>query len=216
MVMLNNHTHQRGSLLSSSRMPSAATLALHVKGPDGQRVTGFTESQGSTMHVVLIRPDLSGFQHIRPDIKPDGSFIVPIDHGKWHIIVDAQPAGAAAPVVLATNIDDEVPVESHGLPKPKDKINVDGLTIIREGLDFTVTAKDGSAATGLEPFLGQPAQLISLRKDTAAYVHLVPVAATAGATFSFSGTLPVGTDRLFLQFRHHGDVVTGAFTVVQP
>ena len=78
-----------------------------------------------------------------------------------------------------------------------------------------MTAKDGSAANGLEPYLGQPAQLFVLHKDDLSYAHPAPVDAPP-ATFNFDGTLAPGTYRLFLQFGYRGDVRTVAFTVVQP
>lgn len=203
-------------LVTDATQPSAASMALHIKGPDGQRVTDFTEVHGSKLHVVLIRPDLSGFQHLHPEITADGSFVVPIgDPGKWHIVVDAQPAGATGPVVLATNVDDEVPVDTVKLPAPADDLVAGDLQIVRFGLNFTVTNTDGSPVEGLEPFVGQAAHLIAIRQGDLAYTHLHPVAA-ADATFSFAGALPTGTYRLFLQFGHRGDVITAAFTVVQP
>jgi hypothetical protein len=202
-------------LVTDATQPSAASMAMHIKGPDGQRVTDFTEVHGSKMHVVVIRPDLSDFRHLHPEIAADGSFVVPIgDPGKWHIVVDAQPAGATTPVVLATNIDDEVPVDTVKLPAPEDDLVVGELRIVRSGLNFTVTTKDGSPADGLEPFVGQPAHLIAIRVGDLVYTHLHP-AASADATFSFAGTLPTGIYRLFLQFGYRGDVITAAFTVVQ-
>ena len=89
-------------LVTEANQPSTATLALHVNGPDGQRVTEYTEAHGSKLHVVLIRPDLSGFQHIHPTIDDNGSFVVPIDQpGKWHVIIDAQPAKPIPPSATA-------------------------------------------------------------------------------------------------------------------
>ena len=203
-------------LVTESNQPSASLHALHVNGPGGQRATQYTEAQGAKLHVVVIHPDLSGFQHLTPDVAADGTFIVPIDKpGKWHIIIDAQPVGASARIVLATNVDDEVPVGDVKLPATADKVTVDDLTILRHGLSFTVTAKDGSAATGLEPYLGQPAQLFVLHKDDLAYTHPLPVDAQS-ATFNFDGTLLPGTHRLFLQFGYRGEVRTVAFTAVQP
>lgn len=203
------------TLVNDANQPTASAVALHVRGPDGQRVTQFTESHGSTLHVVLIRPDLSGFQHLHPDITADGSFVVPLEHGKWHIVVDGQPAGAAAPIVLATNVDDEVPIDTVALPRPADKVTVGDLAITRHGLDFTVTGKNGSPVQGLEPYLGQAAHLIAIREGDLAYQHLHAVDATT-ATFAFDGTLPAGTYRFFLQFGYRGAVQTAAFTVVQP
>ena len=78
-----------------------------------------------------------------------------------------------------------------------------------------MTAKGGSATKGLEPYLGQPAQLFVLHKDNLAYSHPAPVEAPP-ATFNFDGTLAPGTYRLFLQFGYRGQVRTVAFTVVQP
>lgn len=202
------------TLVNDASQPSALAVALHVRGPDGQRVTQYIEAHGSTLRVVLIRPDLSGFQHLHPDIGADGSFVVPVEHGRWHIVVDAQPAGAAAPIVLATNVDDENAVATVALPKPADSVTVGDLTVTRNGLDFTVTAKDGSPAQGLEPYLGQSAHLIAIRQGDLAYQHLHPAASTAAATFSFDGALLSGTSRLFLQFGSRGAVETAAFTVV--
>jgi hypothetical protein len=203
-------------LVTEATQPSSASLALHVNGPDGQRVTDFSETHGSKLHVVLIRPDLSGFQHLHPDIAAGGSFIVPIElPGKWHVVIDVQPTGAAAPIALTTNVDDEVPVDEVALPSPDDEITEGDLSVTRHDLSFTVTATDGSAAEGLEPYLGQTAHLIAIRQGDLAYSHLHPVV-SPDDTFSFGGSLPSGTYRVFLQFGYLGDVVTSAFTVVQP
>jgi hypothetical protein len=203
-------------LVNAESQPTSGAVTYFIKGPDGQRVTEFTEAQGAKMHVILIRFDVSGFEHLVPDINADGSFVVPLDKpGKWHVIIDAQPSGAGAPIVLSTSIDDEVPIETVALPKPNDTVNIDDLVVTRDGLDFTVTSRDGSPAAGLEPYLGQPAHLFAIRQGDLAYTHLHPTDAT-GSTFSFTGDLPTGTYRLFLEFGHQGDVLTTGFTVVQP
>mgnify|MGYP001241967461 CR=1 FL=1 len=203
-------------LITEADRSSASSLALHINGPDGQRVTDFTESHGSKLHVVLIRPDLSGFQHVHPDIAADGSFVVPIDQpGKWHIVADVNPADAAAPIALATNVDDEVPVDEVALPTADDEVSVDDLIVSRSELNFTVVSNDGSSVVGLEPYLGQPAHLIAIRSGDLAYTHLHPMDGAA-TTFMFHGTLPTGTYRLFLQFGYRGDIKTVGFTVVQP
>jgi hypothetical protein len=205
------------TLVSEATQASAASMALHITGPDGAQVSEFTEEQGAKLHVVLIRFDDSGFEHLTPQPATDGSFVVPLDHpGKWHIIVDARPAGAVSPVVLTTNVDDEVPVGEVPLPAPQDKVEVDGLTVVRNGFSFDVSASDGSPVAGLEPYLGQPAHLFAIRQGDLAYTHLHPIASSTPTTFTFSGELPPGTYRLFLQFGYQGGVTTAGFTVVQP
>jgi len=205
------------TLVTEATQPSAASMALHITGPDGAQVARFVEHQGAAVHVVLIRFDASGFEHLTPHPTADGSFVVPLDQpGRWHIIVDSQPEGALSPVVLTTNVDDEVPVKEVALPAPHDTVEVDGLTVTRDGLTFAVTTSDGSPATGLESYLGQPAHLFAIRQGDLAYTHLHPVAAAPPATFAFDGELAPGTYRLFLEFGYHDDVTTAAFTVVQP
>ncbi len=136
---------------------------------------------------MLVRPDLSGFQHIHPTINADGSFVVPIEQpGKWHVVIDARPAGAAAPIVLATNVDDEVPVDTVALAGPDDQVSIGDLTVTATGLSFMVTASDGSPAQGLEPYLGQAAHLIAIRQGDLAYSHLHPSDAMA-SMFTFDG-----------------------------
>src|SRR3954465_15834630 len=55
--------HANGyTLVTEATQPSTASLALHVTGPDGERVTQFTEEQGADLHVILIRFDDSGFE----------------------------------------------------------------------------------------------------------------------------------------------------------
>jgi len=210
--------HSQGyTLVTEATQPSTASLALHITGPDGVQVASFTQQQGAAVHVVLTRFDDSGFRHLTPQPAADGSFVVPIDEpGKWHIIVDSQPVDALSPVVLTTNVDDEVPVKEVRLPAPRDAVDVDGLTVTRDGLTFHVERSDGSAPTGLESYLGQPAHLFAIRQGDLAYTHLHPVDSSSPASFAFTGQLAPGTYRLYLEFGYQGAVTTAGFTVVQP
>lgn len=205
----------------------AHTLTYHLVGPDGATVTQFDDNHGALLHAVLVRPDLSGFQHVHPEIGSDGTWTVTVPEGPWHLVFDTWPHGAASNVVVSTNADDEVPFTTSPLPAPDDSPTVDGLVVQRDGLTFTVTTPDGAPATGLEPYLGMPAHLVVLREGDLAFTHLHPAgtttmpgmpdmtmpAATAPNVFEFNGTLPAGTYRAFLQFGHDGDVVTAPFTL---
>jgi len=188
---------------------------FHFEMTDGMRVTDLPESHGARLHVVLVRPDLSGFQHIHPEIQPDGSWQVTLDQpGAWHVVFDGAPAGT--PVVVSANLDDEVAVEPQPLPEPDDDITVAGVRLVRNGLDFDVTAEDGGPATGLQPYLGMAAHLIAVREGDLSYIHLHPTMEMDGM-FMFGNALPQsGTYRIFLQFMRNGEVVTAPFTVVQP
>lgn len=210
--------------------PDGHTLQYRVVGPDGTTVTDFIDNHGSQLHTVVIHRDLSGFQHIHPNLQADGSWRVTVPAGAWHLVFDMWPAGAATNIVLATNTDDEVAIAPVALPAADDAPVVDGLMVQRDGLTFTVTDRHGNAAAGLEPYLGSPGHLIAIRQGDLAYTHLHPsttaVAAMPGMTMpavdtpadvlAFTGSLTTGTYRVFLQFGHAGAVVTVPYTVVIP
>ena len=197
------------------------SATFHLRRSSGETVTDFAMAHGALLHTVLIRPDLSGFQHIHPTIESDGSWTVVIDEpGQWHLIFESTPVADATPVaqpiVVTANIDDETAVGVVPLPPADDSVEVDGLLVSREGFTFTITNADGSAPTHLEPYLEQVAHLVAIRQGDLAFTHLHP-SDSAPATFDFgSGVSEPGTYRLFLQFGHAGSIVTVPFTVVLP
>lgn len=190
---------------------------FHLRDADGKAVTEFTEAHGAVLHVIAIRPDLSDFHHIHPTIRADGSWDVTLPSpGQWHLVFDSTPNGAANPVVVSANLDDETPVAAVALPPADDTVEIDGLLVTRDGFAFTVTAADGGMLMGLEPYLGQSAHLVAMRQGDLAYTHLHPDDGIAGMFMFGSGITASGTYRLFLQFGHDGDVLTVPFTVVLP
>jgi hypothetical protein len=193
--------------------PGTATFHLEHQG---MPVTDFTEVHAALLHVIIARPDLTGFQHVHPAIAADGRWQVALDRpGPWHLVFESTPKGASAPVVVSTDIAGTEPADAP-LPAPSDSVTTNGLTITRSGLTFTVVGEGGVPATGLEPYLGQAAHLVALRSGDLAYLHLHPTMNMVGG-FMFGNTLPQpGTYRLFLQFGLNGDVLTVPFTVVQP
>ncbi len=199
---------------------SPRTLTFHLQMKDSMRVTDFQMVHEALLHTVLVRPDLSGFRHLHPDIAADGSWQVTLDEpGQWHLVFDSTPVGESAPVVVSANADDEVQIEAVPLPDADDDVTLKGLRIIRDGVNFNIINADGTAADGLEPYLGQPAHLIAIRQGDLAYIHLHPTMEMVGM-FMFGpatdSSLPApGTYRMFLQFGYRGEVLTVPYTVVQ-
>lgn len=194
---------------------------FHLRDSSGAAVTEFERVHGALLHTILIRPDLSGFQHVHPVIDSDGSWTVAIgEPGQWHLVFESSPivdgVVAAQSVIVTANIDDETPIDAVALPAADDIVEVDGLVVTRNGFSFSVTNADGSAATGLEPYLEQAAHLVAIRQGDLAYTHLHPADSPAGAFEFGPGVAAAGTYRLFLQFGHSGSVLTVPFTVVIP
>ena len=194
-------------------------LTFHLER-NGRRVTDFTEQHAAMLHLLLVRHDLTGYQHLHPTMAPDGTWSADVDlstPGVWRMVADSSPADADGSIlVLGTDIVVPGEMTDDPLPRAETMVEVDGVMVMRDGLDFTATLPDGSPAPGLDRYLGQSAHLVAFRQGDLAYLHLHPDNDVVG-DYRFSTPLPgPGTYRLFLQFTNDGQVVTVPFTVVQP
>lgn len=61
---------QRTTFAAASRQRLEFTIA----GPGGAPVTAYATVHDKALHLILIRRDLSGFQHLHPTMAPDGTW----------------------------------------------------------------------------------------------------------------------------------------------
>jgi hypothetical protein len=213
---------QRGYQLVTDNVMSAmdgmpGVAGFHLLHPDGSTVTEFDRVHEKLLHAIVVRPDLSEYHHVHPQVREDGSWTLTLPGpGQWHLVFDSTPSGETAPIVVSANIDDEQPVATVPLPPPADTVELDGLVISRARFDFTVTDASGAAVTGLETYLGQPAHLVAIRQGDLAYTHLHPNGEMDGMFTFGEGINEPGTYRLFLEFGYRGEVLLATFTVVVP
>jgi hypothetical protein len=203
------------TLVADSVSDTSATFHLEHMG---MVVTRYQTVHEAKLHNVVVRPDLSGFQHIHPTVGSDGRWTTPFDAASvWHLVFEMSPEGVSNPIVVTYDTKGaSTSTSTVPLPAPNDQVFVKDLLVTRIGLDFKVQHKDGSPATGFEDYLGMPAHLITIRTSDLAYAHLHPAMRMTGQ-FMFSSKLPAaGTYEVFLQFGYQGDVLTIPFTVVQP
>jgi len=207
--------------LSAGR-PSDWTL--EVLESEGMPVTEFERDQTKLMHLIVVRDDFTGYQHLHPVLNSKGEFKLPVtlaQPGTYRAIADFTTGAKRYPL----GVDVTVPgrVQQVPLPLPSRRATVDGYTVTladgsmaagsEERLTFTVE-RAGEPVTGLQTYLGAYGHLVALRKPDLAYSHIHPVAHDAEAgTITFDATFPsAGTFRLFLQFRAERAVHTVAFT----
>jgi hypothetical protein len=217
---------------TSTTVPAGTptTFSFHITGPDGHAVTAFDVEHEKRMHLILVRRDTAGFQHIHPTMSADGTWSVPVtldDPGSYRAFADFTPHGGEG-----TTLGVDLAAPGDFQPRayqPSTTATVDGYTVTLDGhlvagkvseITLTVT-KDGRPVTDLQPYLGAYGHLVALRGGDLAYLHVHPDGepgdgtTPAGPAVTFYAEVPsAGTYRLFLDFRHGGTVRTAEFTVV--
>jgi len=235
------NTDEPGGLASSrggyTLTPTSTTLTPGIKapftfriiGPDGAAVTAFDVEHEKRLHLIVVRRDTAGFQHVHPELAADGTWSVPLsvaDPGSYRAFADFKPTGAEA-----TTLGVDLAAAGNFRPveyTPSKTATVDGYQVRLDGdltpgstskVTVTVT-KDGRPVTDLQPYLGAYGHLVALRGGDLAYLHVHPEGAPgdgktpAGPAVTFFAKVPsAGTYRLFLDFQHAGKVRTAEFTV---
>lgn len=208
-------------LVEVSRDGADAEFALRDSG--GGEVADYDWVHGAYLHVVMVTPDLTRFEHVHPEIADDGTWRVTApDDAEWHVVFESTPSGSASAVIVASHFDGESSTASLPTRSSTARISAaDGTELVVDlrttdtGMQFSVATADGSPAQGLEAYLEQPAHLVAFRVDDLSYVHLHPTSDIGDPVITYEGALPTGaTYRLFLQFAVDGDVLTVPFTFV--
>ena len=214
---------------------SAVPFRFTVTRSDGQPLSSYRETHEKELHLIVVRRDLVGFQHVHPTRDADGTWSVQLDlpeGGAYRVFADFAPADGDGPrspgtLTLGTDIFVSGEFAPVAVPAPAATDTVDGYAVRLDsdphaggetGLTFTV-AKDGAEVTDLEPYLGAFGHLVSLRTGDLAYLHTHPeqeahASDRGGPAVGFATEFPTaGTYRLFLDFQVAGTVHTAEFTI---
>jgi hypothetical protein len=203
----------------------SGTFAFRITGPTGP-VTAFDVEHDRRLHLIVVRRDGTGFQHVHPEMDATGTWRAPLSvpaAGVYRAFADFTPTGGPA-TTLGVDLfapGDFQPV-AHA---PARSSTVDGYTVTLDG-DLTAGAvapltltvgRDGTPVT-VQPYLGANGHLVALRDGDLAYLHVHPrTDAAPGSVVGFDAEVPsAGTYRLFFDFQVDGVVRTADFTVVTP
>jgi hypothetical protein len=194
-------------------------FAFRIVDARGATVRAFDTEQDRRMHLIVVRRDLTGYQHLHPTQARDGTWTTPLRlpaAGAYRAFADFQTGGRRS--TLGIDLLARGAFAPRPLPAPSTTARVDGYDVhLHEhgmsALSFTVR-RNGAPVAGLQRYLGARGHLVVLRAGDLAYAHLHPLANPgARGEIAFEGALPTpGSYRLFLQFRHGGRVHTAAFT----
>ena len=212
------------------------TFRFHIQGPDGRAVTRFAIVQDRPLHLVVVRHDLTGFQHLHPTMAPDGTWSVTLTlavPGTYRAYADFSALDAKGNAVAAVlgvdftaagngNAAGNGSSSTAPLPPPSTVDTVDGLTVsyvgtprsgVTEPLLFSIRSADGRPVTP-EPYLGTYGHLVVLRPSDLGYLHVHPEPQLSGGAVKFWLAAPgTGDFRVYLDFQVAGVVHTAAFTI---
>jgi hypothetical protein len=193
-------------------------LRFRIVDDENRTVRDFDVEHTKRMHLIVVRRDLTGFQHVHPRQGENGEWTVPLrldSAGSYRVFADFLHDGEATTLASDIRVDGASTLEP--LPAPaREALSGDGYTVrldeqkVRAGVEaalrFTVL-RDGQPIR-VQPYLDANGHLVALRDGDLAFLHVHP---TNGV--EFESTFPTrGRYRLFLQFKHDGRVHTAAFT----
>jgi hypothetical protein len=206
----------------SATLPAGrGTFTFEVLRPDGQALTDYEVENEKELHLIAVRTDGAGFQHVHPVRDDAGAWSIDLDlrlPGAWRVFADFVPAGAEQGLTLGLTVqvagDPYVP---RPVAEPSQPAEVDGLRVELAGapvagressVEFAVS-RDGQQVTP-DPYLGARGHLVALRDGDLAYLHVHP----DDDELSFMATFPTpGRYLLYLDFSVDGTVRTAPFTV---
>jgi hypothetical protein len=203
-------------------------LSFRIVGAGGAPVTTFAVVHDKLLHLIVVRRDLTGYQHLHPAMAPDGTWSIDLalaQPGIYRMIADFTAIVGGQPVAAALGSDLTV-AGSYApatLPAPARTTRTQGFAVTYEGtpttqsiqpLLMTVTGSDGRPAA-LQPYLGAFGHLVMIRQGDLGYVHIHPEAQLVDGKVKFWLTAPSpGTYRMFFDFQVAGRVREAAWTVV--
>jgi hypothetical protein len=204
-------------------------LRFQITNATGAAVMRYVESHEKQLHLIVVRRDMAGFQHVHPTLDGNGTWHVPVDlsAGDYRVFADFVPAGGAA-LTLGADLHVAGRYAPRPLAPPATTATVDGYTVTLSGspkagesteLTFSVS-RDGKPVDDVQPYLGAYGHLVALRASDLAYLHVHPMGEPGDGTtpegpqIAFGSTIPTNGDyRLFLDFKHKDVVRTAEFTV---
>lgn len=200
-------------------------LRFRILGEDGAAVTDFDVEHTKRMHLIVVRRDLTRFQHLHPRMSIDGTWEVPLklsEPGTYRVFADFSSGGVVTTLASDVTVPGAAPEVPLAAPEPA-AVSDGGYDVTLAGDEVTAGAaahlefevSKGGRPVDVEPYLGADGHLVALRDGDLAFLHVHPLEEpdTRPGAIAFEATFPTaGAYRLFLQFQVDGEVETVAFT----
>jgi hypothetical protein len=208
------------------RQGEGSELRFLISDGEGQALTRFDELHDRRMHLIVVRRDGAEFNHLHPEMDEAGTWTAALnleEAGVYRAFADFSVEGeqhTLAGDVFVSGSD----FDARPFPDPATTYSTNGYEVSLHSdepvageaspLTFAVT-RDGKEVDRLDPYLGAKGHLVALREGDLAFLHVHPE--DGEHDVAFAATFPTaGRYRLYLQFKHGGNLQTAEFTVVVP
>ncbi|MSO30690.1 MAG: hypothetical protein EXQ48_07070 [Acidobacteria bacterium] len=222
-------------------IPFRAQFTIRHPGTE-KPVTALELVHDRRYHLFVMSRDLSEFQHLHPELQPDGSWVMDVTvpkPGYYWVASDFVPTSGSPqflprPLITAGFTGDIMSEAAHLTPDAVMTKTVDGITAnvatepavpVAGGyghLMFTLTdAATGQPVTDLQPYLGAFGHTLIVSEDLQDAVHSHPSPGPdsdvsrgrGGPRATFEGYLPrPGVYRAWTQFLRNDRLSTFTFT----
>lgn len=218
--------------MTSAPSGNETELTFAIKDKAGNQVKDFQIVHEKKMHLIVVSNDLAEFEHLHPDLQPDGSFKVKhtFKHGgKFLLYPDVTPAGGSQVV-------QRMELNVNGSPKIAQKLvtdlnlrkNADGITVTMKPekelksyeeitINFVVTDEStGNPVTDLQNYLGELAHVVIISEDTQDFLHVHPMSGKKPGETSVMAhtTFPrPGIYKIWIQFQRNNKIITVPYIV---
>jgi hypothetical protein len=237
----HSYTVRSDSVGKTYTVDTPNEYSFSVVDDRGTIVKEFTSTHTKLMHVIVVRKDLSYFQHVHPEFdQATGMFtlkdlIFPTD-GQYRIFTDFAVANngidsMGMPLMVVQSEDVSVGSMANYKPQPignEEKTKTfNGIQVTRnthgmpsskaESMLMFNLSQNGKSITDLEPYLGALGHAVILREGTLDFIHAHPVeevGATQTGNVDFMVDFPeAGKYKVFTQFQKDGKVLTTDFVI---
>jgi len=194
----------------------AQPFRFRLLGPDRQPVPRYDQLHEREVHLIVVRRDLTGFQHLHPARQSDGGWAVTMNvptGGTWRAFADFEPSGGPGQLTLGVDIQVSGAFEAGAEPtaatRPDPAVTV---RFDRQGDTIQTVVLRAGVPIQPDPYLGARGHLVALRAGDLAYLHVHPEEG-GGPPVRFSAKMPTaGTYALFFDYQVDGTVRTAATT----
>ncbi|GAB7040749.1 MULTISPECIES: hypothetical protein [Catenuloplanes] len=205
-----------------------APFRFVIQAADGTPVTDFAVVHDKRLHLIVVRRDLSGYQHLHPELAPDGTWSTELalpTAGAWRAFADftaTTATGAQVATTLGVDLSVGGDYAASPLPAPAPKVTAGGFEAEMAGTPalgsvqpMIFTLRRDGATVRPERYLGAYGHLVVLREGDLGYVHVHPEEQLTvdGAVKFWLAAPSKGRYRAFFDFQVDGVVHTAAFTI---